>query len=208
MEKKITVIGVISDAVGIGIKNVVPLILTYLLWFVSLIVPYINVGTTIAVATIPLELSKGNIINPLFIFDPKFRRFMGEYLILVGLIGMGMAASVFFFFIPMIVIAVAWSLAILIFLDKRISPLDAIMQSNEATYGYKWTIFGIRFVLGIIGAIFMRICLELDTFGIILLIAGAICLSAIGAACDAVIYRNLVVGTSTPEPEPEPASEE
>lgn len=39
------------------------------LWLLTIWIPYLNVGTTIAMATIPIELSKGKVISPLFIFD-------------------------------------------------------------------------------------------------------------------------------------------
>ena len=41
---------------------------------------YLNVGTTIAMATIPIELSKRKSYFSLFIFDGKYRKFMGEIL--------------------------------------------------------------------------------------------------------------------------------
>ncbi len=84
MARKITYSGVLSEALSIGVRNIIPLTLTYLLWIVTIIIPYINVGTTIAISTLPVELSRGNVINPLFIFKSKYRQVMGDYFILVG----------------------------------------------------------------------------------------------------------------------------
>ena len=83
--KKLDIKEVLTEGVGIGIKNIVSLVLATILYVVTVWIPYLNVGTTIAMMSIPVELSKGNIINPLFIFDAKFRKNMGEFFILVGL---------------------------------------------------------------------------------------------------------------------------
>lgn len=183
MERKITFMGVLTEGFGIGLKNVVPLILSCLLWIVTIWIPYINVGTTIAINTIPLQLSRGVVINPLFIFDAKYRQFMGEYMILMGLMGLAMGTAAFFFFIPAIVIGVSWSLAVLLMLDKQISPLEAIMKSNKLTYGYKWLIFGINFALSIISLIVGLIVMIIPGVGIILLLAVAVLTATISLSC-------------------------
>lgn len=77
--KKITVTGVLSEGIGLGIKNAVSMLGATVLWLLTIWIPYLNVGTTIAMNTIPIELSKGKVISPLFIFDGKYRKYMGEY---------------------------------------------------------------------------------------------------------------------------------
>ena len=72
-QKKITVTGVLSEGIGLGIKNAVSMLGATVLWLLTIWIPYLNVGTTIAMATIPIELSKGKVISPLFIFDGKYR---------------------------------------------------------------------------------------------------------------------------------------
>ncbi|MFR9522955.1 MAG: hypothetical protein SNH94_00080 [Rikenellaceae bacterium] len=207
MEKKISFVSVLTQGAEIGIKNVVPLILTCLLWILTIWIPYINVGTTIAISTIPLQLSKGKIINPLFIFNAEYRQFMGEFLILIAIMSMAIMTAAFFFLIPAIVVGLSWSLAVLLLLDKQISPMDAIMQSNKATYGYKKTIFAINLVLGL--AYCLVNYLLLPVFSILFpLILGAI-YAAISWSCTAVIYRDLTKEddpTPTPEVAPEPSS--
>ncbi len=188
MEQKITFQGVLSEGFALGLKNVVPLILTYLLWIITIWIPYINVGTTIAISTIPLELSRGAIINPTFIFEAKYRQFMGEYLILIALMMMATIVAALFFIIPAIVIGIAWSLAVLLLLDRKISPLEAIMESNKLTYGYKWTIFLVGFVVAIISIVLNLILGLIPVVGSIVAVAVT---SAVGSACNAIIYRNL-----------------
>lgn len=63
-QKKITVTGVLSEGIGLGIKNAVSMLGATVLWLLTIWIPYLNVGTTIAMATIPIELSKGKVISP------------------------------------------------------------------------------------------------------------------------------------------------
>lgn len=88
MQQKITLSGVLSEGISIGIKNLASLLIASLLWLVTIWIPYLNVGTTIAMTTIPIELSKGRVISPLFIFDAKYRKYMGEFFTLKGMMWM------------------------------------------------------------------------------------------------------------------------
>lgn len=82
MEEKLQFVPSLKDAFAIGVKNLVPIVLSVLLWLVTVWIPYVNVGTTIALATLPVKLSKGEMISPMFIFDSEYRHCMGEYFIL------------------------------------------------------------------------------------------------------------------------------
>ena len=84
-QKQLSVGDVLSNAFKIGFKNILSLILAYILWVVTIWIPYLNVGTTIAMFSLPLSLSKGKVISPLEIFDDKYRKYMGEYFMLQGL---------------------------------------------------------------------------------------------------------------------------
>lgn len=202
-QKKITVMGVLSEGIGLGIKNAASMLGASILWLLTIWIPYLNVGTTIAMTTIPIELSKGKVISPLFIFDGKYRKFMGEYFTLIGLMYLAIIPAMIFMFIPGIIISIGWSLAIYILLDKGVAPGEAMIRSNKATYGYKWTIFGVSFLLGLAFYILLYIALCIATksgFGllfILFLIIGVVYTVA-SLGCSAIIYRNL-----TAEPKPE-----
>ena len=75
--KKLNIIATIKDGIAIGMINFLSLVLTAVLYVVTIWIPYLNVGTTIAMASLPAELAKGNVVNPLFIFDGKYRKNMG-----------------------------------------------------------------------------------------------------------------------------------
>ncbi len=207
MKNKISIMGTLTEGITIGIKNVVPLILTYLLYVLTVWIPYINVGTTIAISTIPIALSKGQIINPLFIFEAKYRQYMGEYFLLIGFVTMGITSGMLFFFIPGIVIAIAWSLSLLLFIDKGLTPLAAIQKSNELTYGYKWKIFAISILLAIAALIVIMILALIPVVGGLLSFAVLLITMAAESSCKAVIYRNLTSDDATPAPVAEPVAE-
>lgn len=199
-QKKITVTGVLSEGIGLGIKNAASMLGATVLWLLTIWIPYLNVGTSIAMTTIPIELSKGKVISPLFIFDGKYRKFMGEYFTLIGLMYLAIIPALFFMLIPGIIISIGWSLAVYILLDKGVAPGEAMIQSNKATYGYKWTIFGVSFILGIAFYILSRIIFGIADggFAMLLLFLIVIVYTVAALGCNAIIYRNL-----TAEPKPE-----
>ena len=204
-QKKITVMGVLSEGMSLGIKNAVSLLVATVLWIVTIWIPYLNVGTTIAMTTIPIELSKGKVISPVFIFDSKYRKYMGEYFTLIGLMAMAVIPALFFMIVPAIVISLGWSLAIYILLDKGVAPGEAMVQSNKATYGYKWTIFGVQLILGLAYSILSFIFGLIPLLGILLVLCLIIAYVIISMGCSAVIYRNLTAETpEIPDVQEEP----
>ena len=174
MNKKINIMATLKDGVAIAGLNFLSLILVTLLYLVTIWIPYLNVGTTIAMSSLPAELAKGNMINPLFIFESKYRRNMGEFFILMAL--MTGAISV---------------------------ALDALRESNRITYGNKWRIFGAEFlicfalciVMLIIGAVFgIGDVKWLEAIGTIIDVILLIFIIPAVFGVDASIYRQLTTG--------------
>ena len=147
----------LQDAIAIGLKNAPSVIAAVALWLVTIWVPYINVGTTIAITLLPTRLAKGEIVNPLGIFDSKYRRYMGEYFITMGLMVFPILIGVLFMIVPAIVLSLAWTLSYYFLFEKGKNPIQAIKASNDATYGSKWTMFAVQLVIGIIVGIFLGI---------------------------------------------------
>lgn len=192
MGEKITFPGVLSEGIGIGLKNAPSLLGAVILWLLTIWIPYLNVGTTIAIASIPIALSEGKVISPLFIFDKKYRATMGEYFMLTGLMAIAIFPAMMFMVIPAIVIGTAWSLSVFILIDKQVSPTQAIVQSNKATMGYKWTIFGVQFVLAVAAAILAGIFTKIPYIGVVLYLCVIIVMVVAMLGCNSVIYRKLV----------------
>jgi hypothetical protein len=148
MSENFSIIATVKDGIAIGSKNIGPIFVNVLLWVLTLWIPYLNVGTTIGLmAGIVTKASRGEVIPVTEIFDPKYRKYMGEYFLTAGLIGVGVCIGTIFGIIPGVVIALAWSLAILLVVDKGKNPTEAITMSNNCTYGHKWKIFGIYFLV-------------------------------------------------------------
>lgn len=147
----------LQDAIAIGLKNAPSVIAAVALWLVTIWVPYINVGTTIAITLLPTRLAKGEIVNPLGIFDSKYRRYMGEFFITMGLMVFPILIGLIFMIVPAIVLSLAWTLSYYFLFEKGKNPIQAIKASNDATYGSKWTMFAVQLVVGIIVGIFLGI---------------------------------------------------
>ena len=147
----------LKESIEIGVKNAPSVVVAVALWLVTIWIPYINIGTTIAISLLPVELAKGNVVNPLSIFDSKYRRYMGEYLITAGLMVIPIYIAFIFLIIPGIVLSLSWALAFYFLIDKGKNPMQAIKASNDATYGNKWTMFFVMLVFIVIAGIALGI---------------------------------------------------
>lgn len=186
-----------AEALEIGVKNAPSIIGCVVLWLLTIWVPYINVGTTIAINMLPIELAKGGVISPLGIFDAKYRKYMGDFLITTGLMIIPVFIASLFMIVPGIVLSIAWSLAYFFLFEKKKNPMQAISASNEATYGSKWTMFFVllAFVVAtyVIAGIFAWICAAIDagfiTFVVLLALVAVI--MSISLAINASFWRQL-----------------
>lgn len=194
--KKLDILEVLKESLSLALKNILSLIGAVLLWIITIWIPYINVGTTIAIMTIPLELSKGQIISPTFVFDSKYRKRMGEVFILWALIYAAVIAGMLFLFIPGIVISFAFSMAIYILLDRGVNPLQAIKLSNDYTYGNKWRMFFIGLLAGLtIGVISGVLTFIFGRFIILNAIIAMVLMlisTSWSLSINAIFYRELV----------------
>lgn len=182
------------EGVKIGLKNFFSLLGTVVLYVLTCWIPYLNVGTTIAMYSIPVELSRGHIINPLFIFEDKYRKNMGEFFILFGLMAMAMLPATLLMVVPAIVLGYAWYVAFFLFIDKDITSIEALRKSNELTDGYKWKIFGLELVLGtIVLAVELLIvfCVSSTTWQAVLAVLLTILVSPLSLGLTGMIYRSL-----------------
>ena len=199
--KKLAVIDTIKEGIGIGMKNAGPIFVNVLLWVLTVWIPYLNVGTTIGLYVgIVSKASKGETIPMTEIFDPKYRKYMGEYFLTAGLMGAGISIGMVFFIIPGLVIALAWSLALLLVIDKGKNPTEALSISNNCTYGYKAKIFCIQFLLSLAASVVVSIFMSIGAaagssgvmfFMMLLTLAVSIACMFIGIGVQASIYKQL-----------------
>lgn len=186
-----------KDAITIGMKNAPSVIAAVALFLVTIWIPYINIGTFIAITLLPTQLAKGEVINPLGIFDSKYRRYMGEFLITMGLMVIPTSIAFLFMFVPGIVLSLAWTLAYYFLIEKGKNPIEAIRASNDATYGSKWTMFFVMLVFcivfgvafGILGAVCSLIDVGFITF--LVMFALVVLAISIDMAIEASIWKQL-----------------
>lgn len=183
-----------TDAIQLGTVNLIPLILASLLLLVTFWIPYFGLGALIGYAMLPLQLQKNKTFNPTCIFDAKWRHNMGEYMLCNAMLGLPTAMGIFFGIIPGIVLGLSWMLATFILFSTGKNPLDAIMASNKATMGSKWTIFLVYVVFGILTFLVTLIAtglLNLGIFGLILFIIVTLLLWAIQLSLQTSIWNQL-----------------
>lgn len=191
MENRITLKEVLSEGFGIGMRNIFPLTGALFLWILTIWIPYINIGTTIAIFSIPIELDKGESISPLFIFDSKYRQYMGEFFTLIGLFLITLIPAFIFMIVPAFIIGICWSLALLIMLDRELTPTQALLLSSKATNGSKSTIFFVYALLYGILILFNWLVSELGILGGCLSLPISIVISCISLGCTTVFYKKL-----------------
>lgn len=183
-------------------RNIGWLFLTVLLYMVTSWVPYINIGTTIAIVNLPGALARKERIKPTHIFDAKYRKYMGEYISLWGNMILVFFASIPFGGIPLLVLSMSWSFAPLLLVDKEINSSEAMMQSSKYTYGHKFQMWLLEkaancsFVVGVIFVclFFALILQEHCLYAIVPIIVVAIpSFVVLNEAQVAVYYRKLVL---------------
>ena len=194
MNQKLAFVPSLLDALSIATKNLVPILLTVVLYVATVWIPYINVGTTIAICNLPVELSKGGIINPLSIFDSKYRHQMGEFILLEAIMIPAYLVALLFCFFPVIVLALSWSQAVYLLLDKKMNWALCLTESNKMTMGYKFKMFLLYAAIAL--AVWILLWLVVTIFGdgffcgLLILVIFVVAMMT-GISLDAVIYREL-----------------
>lgn len=195
--KELQVGEIVSGGIKLGMQNFLPLFLNALLFGLTFWIPYLNIGTFIAVlgGGLVLPMSKGKTISSTELFNPLYRKYFGEFFLQMGLMMIGIYASMITLIGPYI-LQIAWGLAPALMLDGKAEPgVAALKKSNELTYGNKMTIFLANMVLGIILSIAFLICALIMNWvaflGVILLLGVFSCLYPIMMGMNAYIYQQL-----------------
>ena len=188
---------IIKDGVGLGLKNWLSLVGVVILYTLTCWIPYLNVGTTIALICLPAAMSRGEVISPTEIFASKYRKNMGNFFLLCVFYITAIFIGMLFGIIPGIVLGYAWFIAFLLLVDKEMEPLQALSESNKRTHGKKLKIFGAFLLLGIlyfIAYLFIALIFsdrDLILIGALLNFLLALCYIPIQMGCQAVVYREL-----------------
>ena len=137
-----------TGAFSLGVANVFGILISLVFWLLTIWIPYVNVGTTIALATLPRRLAEGDSIGPGFLFETRYRKYMGDYFLLTWLMGPPVLAASCFLLIPGIVLSLSWILAVPLVVGDNISATGAMSRSNELMAGSKWPTFWAQFFVG------------------------------------------------------------
>jgi len=195
--EQLTIAGIFSNALTIGLKNAASLLGAVILWALTVWIPYLNVGTTIGLVAIVAKMGRGEVVSPTEIFDRANRQRMGEFFLVMAFVYLGVMMGTLFMFIPGMVIAIAWGLAPLLVLDKGVNPIEAIEQSNRLTYGKKATIFWASLLL-IVGLYIILLGLMFGfskihpMLGLLVSAVGMIVIVAVSMGIQAYVYHVLV----------------
>lgn len=145
--KKLNFTESLKDTITIGVKNFPCISAVTVLWLLTIWIPSINIGTTIALCLLPAQLSEGKTIRPLSIFEKRYRGHMSDFFLTAGMVVVPITLAMIFMFFPGIVLSLAWSLSFLFLIERDKHPIQAIRASNKATCGSKWTM---SFVLSLV----------------------------------------------------------
>jgi hypothetical protein len=187
---------IIKNSFSLALNNAGLIIGGSILWVLTAWIPYLNVGTTIGFLGIIVSISKGDSAFATEIFNAKYRKNMGEFFLLLSFMIVGITTGYAFVIIPGIVISIAWSQAILLFIDKGYSPLESIKKSNDITYGEKWTIFvgylSLVLILGLSIGLLITLAVNVDEILALLVgLIGYIAFILVMIGCSAYIYGKL-----------------
>ncbi|MGB3345038.1 MAG: FHA domain-containing protein [Aequorivita sp.] len=190
---------IISEGLRIGLQNTGTIIIAFLLWILTIWIPYLNIGTTIAMVTLPVGMSKGKIMSPVEIFESKYRRYFGAFFLLAGFILLGLLISLQFLVIPAIVLSLAWSQAFYLLVDKGLNVTECLRVSNNITYNHKTNIFFSFFIVMILlySSIFLLFLLisqlggYLYFFVFVFYALGFLCYLVMNIGMNAYIYQQL-----------------
>lgn len=187
---KINVMDTIKDGIQLALKNVLSLILLVILYALTVWIPYLNVGTTVGLYKAVIAMSRGEVVDPVSIFDKENFKFFGNMFLLLGFQTVGITAATAFMFVPGIILSLAWGFAMYLLIDKNVSPLKALTASYDITLGEKWRIFFITLLVGLLIGLVSGLFTLIPKVGYILMILVVILGCAFAVAVEALMYRH------------------
>ena len=187
---KINVMDTIKDGIQLALKNVLSLILLVILYALTVWIPYLNVGTTVGLYKAVIAMSRGEVVDPVSIFDKENFKFFGNMFLLLGFQTVGITAATAFMFVPGIILSLAWGFAMYLLIDKGVSPLKALTASYDITLGEKWRIFFITLLVGLLIGLVSGLLTLIPKVGFVLMILVVILGCAFAVAVEALMYRH------------------
>ncbi len=197
-----------SYAFSNGFRHTFRVLAVFLLWLITIWIPYLNIGTTIGFALLPAKMAADDSFSPFYIFDPEYRKNMGLYLLTSGFMFTGIIAATAFMVFPGLVLAYSWMLSPYFLIEKKKNPIEALVASNNATYGSKWTMLFVQLLLwlifaavgGLLSGLMALMYSGVDSFdgigvvavvGIVVVLLFSCCAASINVAAMASFWKQL-----------------
>ena len=124
--KRVDIAAAAADTFAIATRHAPSIIAAVILFLLTLWVPYVNLGTLIALTLLPVRLARDERIEALSIFRSEYRRRMGDFLLTAALKQAALALGTALLVIPGVVLALAWKPAYWCLAEHDKSPLEAI----------------------------------------------------------------------------------
>ena len=146
---------ILREGFGSGFRNALSLFAIWILTILTIWIPYLNVGALIANASLAPLWSSGKSVNPFQIFDSKYRKHMGEFYLTILCMAIGYIFFSALMIFPALVLIYSWMFAPFMVVYKDMPFGKALRISNECTYGYKWSMFFVGLLAGLIILVMM-----------------------------------------------------
>ena len=158
---ELTIGNIINNSFSIAFANIGLITLMLLVYYLTIWIPYINLGTSIAMFAFCIAIVRNKPFRIEELFSYKYRKLIGTMLLLHGISFLAILLGLLWFIVPGLVLMLAWGQAGYLVVDKNLGPMDALKTSYNITYGKKWIIFFsfvvIAIIQEIIGAIIRAI---------------------------------------------------
>ena len=97
MIKNLTFSDGVSTSFKLAINQIWAIVGAWILWILTIWIPYINVGTTIGLIRLQIQLGRGESINSADIFDADNRAAMGNIFLVWSFMTTGVIIGFIFF---------------------------------------------------------------------------------------------------------------
>lgn len=172
MENKLNFVETLKGAFNLAIANAGSLVLMIILYVLTIWIPYLNIGTTIGLIKAIAAIGRGETVNATDLFKKENFKSFSDFFVLLAIEFGGIGAAAIFMMVPAVVLSIAWGFAPYFLVDKGTAPVKSLSLSYKVTFGEKWMIFFLTFVLC------LALCIVSIIFGLIPYIGGILGLLA------------------------------
>lgn len=193
LSPNLSVGSIISNGFALGFRNLFPLIGAFILWNITIWIPYLNVGATVGLYALVVRMSRGEKFSPVVIFGRSYRQIFPEFFILLAIMYGSVFLGYVFFLIPGLILSIAWCISCFLLIDKEMGVFESLKTSNKATYGFKWDIFGGLIIISIIFIVILLVIrlLNIGSISVILYIIFGLIFYTVYWGAYAHIYKEL-----------------